>query len=338
MELTEKNVKGRERAAILLATIGVEGAARVLAELSKEEIEVLAGEISDLSRVKPELVDQILEKAYERNIAYDSYARGGLDYARDVLTKALSPDKAEAVLTKVRSESEQRPFKFVGRLDSVQLVNFLQSEHPQTIALILAHLDPRQVAQILLQLPEQLRGDVAQRIATFGGASPEVIRTIEQAIAERLEASAFEVTKALGGIERVAEILNHVGKANESQILDDITQLDPELAQEIKDRMFTFDDLVRLDDRSVQTLLREVDSKVLALSLKACSDEVRDLIFKNMSKRATEALSEEMDYMGPVRVADVEEAHRKILEVVRRLETEGAIFISGRGSGNEIIG
>jgi len=336
MELNEKNVNGRERAAILLATIGVDGASRVLAELSKEEIEVLAGEISDLSRVRPELVDQILEKAYERNIAYDSYARGGLDYAREVLTRALSPDKADEVLTKVRSESEQRPFKFVGRLDSMQLVNFLSGEHPQTIALILAHLDPRQVAQILLQLPEEMRGDVAQRIATFGGASPEVIRTIEQAMSERLEAS-FEVTKVVGGVERVAEILNQIGKANEAHILDDITQLNPELAQEIKDRMFTFDDLVRLDDRSVQTLLREVDSKILALSLKACSDEVRELIFKNMSKRASEALAEEMDYMGPVRVADVEDAHRKILEVVRRLETEGAIFISGRGSGNEII-
>ncbi len=336
MELTLKNIKGREKAAILLSTIGVEGAARVMQELSRDEIEAIATEISDLTKVKPDLVNQILGLAFETNLGFESYAQGGVDYAREILTKALEPEKAEAVLAKVKMKSEQRPFKIIERVDFVQLVNFLQGEHPQTVALILAHLDPRQSAPILLELPEDSRADIAYRIATLGSVSPDIIKGIEENLGDRLTASV-EVTKQYGGVDLVAEILQYAGQAAENQILEDFTAVDPQIAQEIKDRMFTFDDLVLLDDRSVQTLLREVDSKMLALALKACSEEVREAVFRNMSKRAAEALREEMEFMGPVRVSDVGDAHRKILDIVRRLETEGAIFISGKGSGDEII-
>ncbi len=336
MELTLKNIKGREKAAILLATIGSEGAARILQELTKTEIETLVAEISDLSKVKPELVESILQQAFETNLGFESYAQGGLDYAREILTRALEPEKAEQILTMVREKSEQRPFRIVEKVDFVQLVNFLSAEHPQTIALILAHLDPRQAAPILLEFPETMRGEIVHRLATFEGASPDVIKSIEEKLSDRLTAS-IEVSTVYGGVDLVAEILNYVGKTAETQILDAFVQIDAELAQEIKDRMFTFDDLVRLDDRSIQTLLREVDAKMLSLSLKACGDEVRQAIFRNMSKRATEAIREEMDYMGPVRVSDVEDAHRKILDVVSRLETEGAIFVSGKGTKDEII-
>lgn len=336
MELTLKNIKGREKAAILLSTIGVEGAARVLQELSRDEVEALTAEISDLTKVKPDLVNQILGLAFDTNLGFESYAQGGIEYAREVLTKALEPEKAEAVLLKVKQKSEQRPFKIVERVDFVQLVNFLQGEHPQTVALILAHLDPRQSAPIILELPEDKRAEIAFRIATLGSVSQEIIKGIEEKIASRLDA-AVEVTKQYGGVELVAKILQHAGQAAENQILEDFGMLDPDIAQEIKDRMFTFDDLVLLDDRSMQALLREVDSKMLALALKACSNEVREWIFRNMSKRASEALREEMDFMGPVRVSDVGDAHRKILDVVRRLETEGSIFISGKGSDDEII-
>lgn len=336
MELTLKNIKGREKAAILLSTIGVEGAARVLQELSRDEVEALTAEISDLSKVKPELVNQILALAFETNLGFESYAQGGIDYAREVLSKALEPEKADEVLAKVKQKSEQRPFKIVERVDFVQLVNFLQGEHPQTVALILSHLDPRQSAPILLGLPEDRRAEVAYRIAKLGSVSPEIIKNIEQKLGDRLDA-AVEVSKVHGGVELVAEILQYAGQSAENQILEDFTMIDSDLAQEIRDRMFTFDDLILLDDRSIQTLLREVDSKMLALALKACSEEVRQAIFRNMSKRASEALKEEMEFMGPVRVSDVEDAHRKILDVVRRLESEGAIFISGKGTGDEII-
>jgi flagellar motor switch protein FliG len=336
VELTLKNIKGREKAAILLSTIGVDGAARVLQELSRDEIEALAAEISELSKVKPDLVNQILGLAFETNLGFESFAQGGVDYAREVLLKALEPERAEAVLSKVKQKSEQRPFKIIERVDFVQLVNFLQGEHPQTVALILAHLDPRQSAPILLELSEDARAEIAYRIATLGSVTPEIIKSIEAKLSDRLSASV-EVSKMYGGVELVAKILQYAGTAAENQILEDFAALDPDVAQDIRDRMFTFDDLVLLDDRSVQTLLREVDSKMLALALKACSNEVRDLIFKNMSKRAAEGLREEMEFMGPVRVSDVGDAHRKILDVVRRLEAEGTIYISGKGSDDEII-
>jgi flagellar motor switch protein FliG len=336
MGLTLKNIKGREKAAILLATIGSEGAARILQELTRAEIETLAAEVSDLSRVRPELVDSILRQAFEANLTFESDSQGGVDYAREILTRALEPEKAEQVLTVVREKSEQRPFRIVEKVDLVQLVNFLSAEHPQTVALILAHLDPRQAAAILLEFPEATRGEIVHRLATFEGASPDIVKSIEEKLADRLTAS-IEVSAADGGVDLVAEILNYVGKSAETQILDAFVQIDAELAQEIKDRMFTFDDLVRLDDRSIQTLLREVDAKMLALSLKGCGDTVREAILRNMSKRAAEAIREEMDYMGPVRVSDVQGAHRKILDVVSRLETEGAIFVSGKESRDAII-
>lgn len=269
-------------------------------------------------------------------MAKEYLSSGGLDYAREVLEKALGSEKAVSIINRLTSSLQIRPFDFARKTDPAQLLNFIQNEHPQTIALIMAYLHPDQSAAILSALSPDRQVEVAKRIATMDRTSPDVLKDVERILERKLSSLVTQDFTAAGGVESIVEVLNRVDRTTERTIIENLEVQNPELAEEIKRRMFVFEDIVMLDDRSLQLVLREIESKDLALALKAASGEVAGKVYKNMSKRASEMLREEIEYMGPVRIRDVEEAQQKIVNVIRRLEESGEIVVS-RGKGDEII-
>lgn len=264
------------------------------------------------------------------------YCPRGIQYAKEVLEKALGGEKASEIIRRLTSSLQVRPFDFVRKADPAQILNFIQNEHPQTIALVLSYLDAKQSGQILSSLPQEVQADIARRIAIMDRTSPEVINEVEQVLEKKLSSTVTEDFTETGGIETVVEVLNGVDRSTERTILEALEVQDPELAEEIKKRMFVFEDIVTLDNRAIQRVIREVDNNDLMLALKVASDEVKEIVFKNMSTRMAETFKEEMNYMGPVRLRDVEEAQSRIVEVIRKLEDAGEIVIA-RGQGDEII-
>ncbi|ADI27303.1 flagellar motor switch protein FliG [Geobacillus sp. G4] len=329
-------LSGRQKAAILLISLGPDVSASVYKHLSEEEIEKLTLEISNVRQVTAEQKEEVLEEFRQLALAQDYIAQGGIAYAKEVLEKALGPDKAMQIINRLTSALMVRPFDFARKADPMQLLNFIQNEHPQTIALILSYLEPAQAGQILSALPQEMQADVARRIALMDSTSPEIINEVEQILERRLSATVVQDYTQAGGIEAVVEVLNQVDRSTERTILDALEIQDPELAEEIKKRMFVFEDIVTLDHRAIQRVIREVDNNDLMLALKVASDEVKNIIFRNMSTRMAETFKEEMEYMGPVRLRDVEEAQSRIVAVIRRLEEAGEIVIA-RGGGDDII-
>lgn len=329
-------LSGRQKAAILLISLGPDVSASVYKHLSEEEIEKLTLEISNVRQVTAEQKEEVLEEFRQLALAQDYIAQGGIAYAKEVLEKALGPDKAMQIINRLTSTLMVRPFDFARKADPMQLLNFIQNEHPQTIALILSYLDPAQAGQILSALPQEMQADVARRIALMDSTSPEIISEVEQILERRLSATVMQDYTQTGGIEAVVEVLNQVDRSTERTILDALEIQDPELAEEIKRRMFVFEDIVTLDHRAIQRVIREVDNNDLMLALKVASDEVKNIIFRNMSTRMAETFKEEMEYMGPIRLRDVEEAQSRIVAVIRRLEEAGEIVIA-RGGGDDII-
>ncbi|AGE21683.1 flagellar motor switch protein FliG [Geobacillus zalihae] len=329
-------LSGRQKAAILLISLGPDVSASVYKHLSEEEIEKLTLEISNVRQVTTEQKEEVLEEFRQLALAQDYIAQGGIAYAKEVLEKALGPDKAMQIINRLTSALMVRPFDFARKADPMQLLNFIQNEHPQTIALILSYLEPAQAGQILSALPQEMQADVARRIALMDSTSPEIINEVEQILERRLSATVVQDYTQAGGIEAVVEVLNQVDRSTERTILDALEIQDPELAEEIKKRMFVFEDIVTLDHRAIQRVIREVDNNDLMLALKVASDEVKDIVFRNMSTRMAETFKEEMEYMGPVRLRDVEEAQSRIVAVIRRLEEAGEIVIA-RGGGDDII-
>ncbi|ESU72154.1 MULTISPECIES: flagellar motor switch protein FliG [Geobacillus] len=329
-------LSGRQKAAILLISLGPDVSASVYKHLSEEEIEKLTLEISNVRQVTAEQKEEVLEEFRQLALAQDYIAQGGIAYAKEVLEKALGPDKAMQIINRLTSALMVRPFDFARKADPMQLLNFIQNEHPQTIALILSYLEPAQAGQILSALPQEMQADVARRIALMDSTSPEIINEVEQILERRLSATVVQDYTQAGGIEAVVEVLNQVDRSTERTILDALEIQDPELAEEIKKRMFVFEDIVTLDHRAIQRVIREVDNNDLMLALKVASDEVKNIIFRNMSTRMAETFKEEMEYMGPVRLRDVEEAQSRIVAVIRRLEEVGEIVIA-RGGGDDII-
>lgn len=336
MTRATKELSGKQKAAILLIALGPETSAQIFKHLREEEIERLTFEIASVTNVDPEEKANILKEFQQLVLAQQYLAQGGIQYAREILEKALGSHKAQEVLGRLTATLQVRPFDFMKKADAVQILNFLQNEHPQTIALVLSYLDPKQSAQILSALSPEMQAEVAVRIATMSGAAPEVIDEIERILEQKLATSAYSDLRQAGGLEAVVDILNGVDRSTERTILEALEERDPELAEEIKKRMFVFEDIVLLDDRSVQRVIREVANEDLLLALKAASEDVKALIFKNVSTRMAETLREEMEYMGPVRLRDVEEAQTRIVAVIRRLEEAGEIVIS-RGGGDEFI-
>ncbi|MBU5267801.1 flagellar motor switch protein FliG [Virgibacillus proomii] len=327
---------GKQKAAILLISLGPDVSAQVYKHLTEEEIEKLSLEISSVKKVDNQLKEDVIEQFHQIAQAQDYIAQGGIGYAKTVLEKAFGKQEATNIINRLTSTLQVRPFDFARRADPQQVFNFIQGEHPQTIALVLSYLDPEQAGQILSALPQEMQADVAKRIATMDSTSPEIISQVEQVLEKNISASFTEDYTQTGGIQAVVEVLNGVDRSTERTILDSLEIQDPELAEEIKKRMFVFEDIVILDNRAIQRVVREVENEDLRLALKVASDEVKDIVFKNMSQRMAETVKEEMEYMGPVRLRDVEEAQTRIVATIRRLEDVGEIVIA-RGGGDDII-
>lgn len=334
--MQKSQLTGRQKAAILLIALGPEIAAQIYKHLKDEEIEQLTLEIANMRRVDPKLKEEVVEEFHQMCVAKEYIAQGGIEYAKEILERALGTQKALDVINRLSSTLQVKPFDFVRKTDPSQLLNFIQGEHPQTIALIMAYLDPDKAAAILSALPPERQADVARRIALMDRTSPEVIREVEKILERKLSSLVQEDFTSAGGVKTLAEVLNRVDRSTEKAIMENLEVRDPELAEEIKRLMFVFEDIVQLDDRSIQRVLREVDSKELALALKGASEEVFNKIRRNMSKRAADMLKEEIEFMGPVRLRDVEEAQQKIVNIIRKLEEAGEIVIA-RGGGDEII-
>ncbi len=327
---------GKQKAAILLIALGPDISAQVLKHMREDEIEKLTLEIANQRKLSQEQKDKVLAEFHQMCLAKEYISNGGLDYAREVLEKALGAEKAVSIINRLTTSLQIRPFDFARKTDPSQLLNFIQNEHPQTIALIMAYLQPEQSAAIVSALAPERQVDVARRIATMDRTSPDVIRDVERILERKLSSLVTQDFTAAGGVDSIVEILNRVDRTTERTIIENMEVQNPELAEEIKKRMFVFEDIVLLDDRSLQLVLREIDNKDLALALKATSGEVANKIYKNISKRAAEMLREEIEYMGPVRIRDVEESQQKIVNNIRRLEESGEIVVS-RGKGDEII-
>jgi flagellar motor switch protein FliG len=328
---------GRQKAAIFLVTIGSEISAEIFKYLREDEIETLTFEIARLETIEPDQKDAILQEFQELMMANQFISTGGIDYARELLEKSLGSQKAIDIINRLTSSLQVRPFDFIRRTDPAHLLNFIQQEHPQTIALILAYLEPNKASIILQNLPHEVQSDVARRIATMDRTSPEVLREVERVLDKKLSTLSSEDYTTAGGVESIVEILNLVDRASEKQIIEALEDEDPELAEEIKKRMFVFEDIVMLDDRAIQKVMREVDSQELAKALKSVDTEVQDKIFRNMSKRAAGMLKEDMEYMGPVRLKDVEEAQQKIVSIIRHLEDTGDIVVARSGEDELVV-
>lgn len=333
---TKTELTGREKAAMLLISLGPEKSAQIFKHLKEEEIEQLTLEIANIRTVTPADKEKVLEEFYQICLAQEYIAEGGISYAKEILEKALGTQKALEVINRLTVSLQVRPFDFVRKADPSQLLNFIQGEHPQTIALILAYLRPNQASAVLSALPQEKQADVARRIATMDRTSPEIIKEVERVLEKKLSSLVTEDYTSAGGIQAIVDILNSVDRGTEKHIIETLEIEDTDLAEEIKKRMFVFDDIVTLDSRSIQRFLREVDNNQLALALKGSSEEVQKIIFANMSKRLVEMIKEDMEFMGPVRLRDVEEAQQKIVNIIRKLEDAGEIVIS-RGGGDEII-
>lgn len=330
-------LSNKQKAAILLIALGPEVSSQVFKHLKEDEIEKLTLEIANQRKVTQEQKEKVLAEFHQMLIANNYISSGGLDYAREILEKALGSEKAVSIINRLTSSLQIRPFDFARKTDPGQLLNFIQNEHPQTIALIMSYLQADQSGAILSSLPPDRQVDVAKRIATMDRTSPDVLKDVERILERKLSSMVTQDFTAAGGVDSIVEILNRVDRATERTIMENLEVQNPELAEEIKRRMFVFEDIVLLDDRSLQLVLREIESKDLALALKAASTEVAGKIYKNMSKRAADMLREEIEYMGPVRIRDVEEAQQRIVNVIRRLEESGEIVVA-RGKGDEIIG
>ncbi|MGB3990556.1 MAG: flagellar motor switch protein FliG [Acetivibrionales bacterium] len=327
---------GREKAAMLLISLGPERSAEIFKHLKEEEIEQLTLEIANIRTVTPEEKEKVLEEFYQICLAQEYIAEGGISYAKEILEKALGTQKALDVINKLTVSLQVRPFEFVRKADPAQLLNFIQKEHPQTIALILAYLKPQQAAVVLAALPQDKQADVARRIAVMDRTSPEIIKEVERILEKNLSSLVTEDFTAAGGVQAIVNILNTVDRGTEKYIMETLEIEDTDLAEEIRKRMFVFEDILSLDNRSIQRFLREVDNNLLAVALKGATEEVQKVIYSNMSKRLAEMIREDIEYMGPVRLKDVEEAQQKIVNIIRKLEDAGEIIIS-RGGGDEII-
>lgn len=334
--MAEAELDGLQKAAVLLITLGPEKASDIFKHLKEDEIEQLTLEIANTRSVSPAKKEAVLSEFYEVCLAQQYIAEGGIGYAKDLLQKALGEDKAKEVLGKLTASLQVRPFEFIRKTEASQLLNFIQDEHPQTIALILSYLSPQQAAGIIGALTPDKQTDVAKRIALMDRTSPDIIKEVENVLEQKLASLVSQDYTIVGGVDSVVEVLNTVDRGTEKHIMENLEIEEPELADEIRKKMFVFEDILLLDDRSIQRVLRDVENSELAVALKNVNDEVQDVIFNNMSSRLAEMIKEDMEYMGPVRVKDVEEAQQKIVNVIRKLEDSGEIVIS-RGGGDEII-
>jgi flagellar motor switch protein FliG len=335
--LTADELSGAQKAAVLLVQLGKEKSATVLKSLRESEVEEILNEVARLKGVSGETVDAVFEEFSSLAHARRVYAQGGMDFAREVLEATLGPDRARELLDRMTASLVEMPFEFLRRADARQVLSFLQEEHPQTVALVVAHMRADQAAIVISGMPDELQADVAHRVAVMETTSPDVVRRVE-AVLERKLSSVLQSTdaSAAGGLKPLVDIINHADRATERLILEGLERRDPALAEEVRSQMFMFEDITTLDDRSVQLVLRSVDSKQLATALKGVSSDLRAKIMANVSERAAANLADEIDMLGAVRLSTVEEAQATIIATIRALEESGQILLS-RGDRDEYV-
>lgn len=331
-----KELNGTQKAAVLLIALGPEKSAMIFKHLKEEEIETLTLEIANTRSVSPQDKEDVLNEFYQVCLAQEYIAEGGIGYAKDLLVKALGEDRANEVINRLTASLQVRPFEFVRKADPSQLLNFIQDEHPQTIAMILSYLAPGQASLIISSLPPDKQADVAKRIAMMDRTSPDVIKEVESVLERKLASMINQDYTIVGGVDAIVAILTMVDRGTEKHIMETLEIEEPELADEVRKKMFVFEDILLLDDRAIQRVMRDVDNNDIAIALKVANEEVKNVVFKNISKRLAAMIQEDMEFMGPVRMKDVEEAQQKIVGIIRKLEDSAEIVIS-RGGGDEII-
>ncbi len=331
------DLSGARKAAVLLVALQQETAAKIMRGMDADRIEEITREIAAIDAVSPEVRDHVIREFYNLLMARQYVDAGGMSWARALLSKTLPPDDARRVMSIIEHQVHEQPFNFLQKTEKENLVTFLQEEHPQTIALVLSHLPPGMATDILSALPTERQIEVVSRIANMDQTSPDVIKEVERGLEKRLAGLVSERFERVGGVQAVAEILNMAGRATEKAILEGLEEDNPQLVEEIRRLMFVFEDIIRVNDKGIQAVLKEVENEELALALKTASEDLKKKIFSNMSERAGQLIQEEMEYMGPVRVSDVEAAQQKIVDVVRRLEDAGEVIIAGRGGEGELI-
>ncbi len=332
-----ETITGDRKAAILLVSLQTDVASQVLANMDREDVERISMEIARLGEVTSEQRLRVLDEFYQTNLARRYIEEGGIDYARTLLEKSLPAEEAASILQGLEQSIQMTPFHFLQKAEAASLVTFVQDEHPQTIALILAHLQPKQASEILATLPAKKQIEVVKRVARMGQTTPEAIRPVEKGLEAKLSTIVSQDLERAGGVESIAEILNLIDRTTEKSILETLEEEDSHLVDQIRRLMFVFEDILLVNDKGIQAVLKEVDQEELALALKAASEDVKNKILKNMSERAAQLIKEDMEYMGPTRLSDVEAAQQRIVDVVRRLEEAGELIIQGRGGEEQIV-
>lgn len=333
----EEPISDLRKAAILLVSLDKTSASSILKRLSETRLETITREIAHLEAVSEEERRSVIEEFHALALARSYSEAGGLGYARTLLAQSLPKSEADRIIQQIEHQFYAKPFTFLQKADPENLLTFIQDEHPQTIALILAYLPANKASEILTGLPDEKRVEVVNRISRMEQTSPEVIKEVEKGLEHRLSGLMSDGLQRVGGVEAVAEILNLVDRATEKGILGAMGEDDPELVEQIRRLMFVFEDILLVNDRGIQTVLKEVETSDLVLALRTATDDLKTKIFSNMSDRAVQLIKEEIEYMGPVRLSDVEAAQQKIVDVVRRLEESGEIVIGGRGGEGDLI-
>lgn len=337
MSIIYEDLTSAQKAAVLVVSLGQDIAPKILKELNEAEIEMITLEIANMRDIAPSVEEKVLKDASAIIMANKYISQGGVDYARALLEKALGKEKTNEIIRRLEGSLKKTGFGLLKSIDPKQLSNFIQNEHPQTISLILTQLNPQSAAAILSELSPELQSDVSYRIATMEKISPDIVNELEVVLENQFADVGAKDLSASGGTKTIAEILNLIEASSEKSIMENIETDNPDLAAEIKNLMFVFEDIILLDNRSIQRVLKEVETKDLAIALKAASDEVKDKIFANVSERVGSMIKEEMEFMGPMRLSDVEATQQKVVETIRRLQDEGQIIISGRGGKEELV-
>ena len=321
-DATSQDASGIAKAAILLLSLSKGSSSAVLKQLDQDTIEVITREIAQIDLVDPKKRNSVVEEFYNLALAQQYVEQGGILYARKLLEQALPPDAAVRIIKSIEHQVYKQPFSFLAKTDTENLTTFIQDEHPQTVALILSHLTSSKASEILAGLPQAKQLEVVTRVANMDNTNPEVIKEVEKGLELRLSGLVSQTFQKVGGVESVAAMLNLADRSTEKGILEGLEVEDPDLVEQIRRLMFVFEDIMLVDDKGIQAVLKEIENEDLSLALKTASEELREKVFGNMSERASEMIREDMEYMGPVRVSDVEVAQQKIVDVVRRLAPE----------------
>lgn len=336
--LDRENLTGRQKAAILFLVLGEDLTAEIFKRLDDDEVQEISREISVLGAVPADITDKVVEEFYNLTLAKEYMTIGGIEYAKRVLIKSLGAEEARKIIDRlIKLLEKSAGFSSLEKINPQQLSKFIQNEHPQTIALILAHLSASQAAELISALPEDMRTEIVIRMANLEEISPDIVKKIASVLDQKLEALGSYSLEEYGGVKAVSELFNRMDRRASRNVLEQIESRDPELAASIRDLMFVFEDILLIDDQGVMEILKRVDKKSLALALKGSNDELKTKFFRNMSQRAAEMLKEEMEYLGPIRVKEVEKAQHEIVEIVRNLEEEGVIVIGGAGGEEYVV-